>query len=136
MATGLGVPQSCRTVSAGRREAIALGSAQANGCDYCQAAHTAIGKNAGLTEQQMVDIRRGQVSDPKLAAITRFAEVLHEKRGSVSDEDLRAFKSAGFNDGHVVEAIATFAINLFTNYFNHVAETEVDFPAVPELSTT
>jgi hypothetical protein len=23
------------------------------------------------------------------------------------------------------------AVNIFTNYFNHVARTEVDFPAVP-----
>ena len=30
--------------------------------------------------------------------------------------------------------VANVALNIFTNYFNHVAETEVDFPAAPELA--
>src|SRR4051812_19214229 len=37
------------------REQIALAIAQANGCEYCQAAHSAVGKMVGLTAEQILD---------------------------------------------------------------------------------
>jgi alkylhydroperoxidase family enzyme len=39
-------------------------------------------------------------------------------------------RAAGYDDAEILEIIATVAINIFTNYFNHVALTEVDFPLV------
>ena len=116
------------------REAFQLAVSEANGCDYCLAAHTHLGKGAGLSEDQTVQARRGRIEgDAKLGAITAFAVALHEKRGYVSDDDLSAFKSAGFDDAAVVEAIATYALITFTNFFNHVHQTEVDLPAYPAL---
>ena len=41
--------------------------------------------------------------------------------------------AAGFSEGEVAEIVANVALNIFTNYFNHVAETEVDFPTAPDL---
>ena len=38
---------------------------------------------------------------------------------------------AGYTDGDIAELVANVAANIFTNYFNHVARTEVDFPRVP-----
>jgi AhpD family alkylhydroperoxidase len=35
------------------REQIALCVGEANGCEYCLAAHTVIGKNAGLGEVEI-----------------------------------------------------------------------------------
>ena len=43
-------------------------------------------------------------------------------------EQVDALRAAGFSNAGVVEAIANIAANLFTNYFNHIADTEVDFP--------
>lgn len=57
-----------------------------------------------------------------------------EKRGWVSDEELARVRQAGYTDGGVAEIVANVAKNIFTNYFNHVAETEVDFPEVPQLA--
>lgn len=117
------------------RETIQLAVSQLASCDYCVAAHTVLGKGAGLTEEQTIQARRGSVSgDSKLDALARFAVALHEKRGFVSDDDLSAFKAAGYDDGAVVEAIATYTLITFTNFFNHVNETEVDFPAAPALA--
>lgn len=117
------------------REAFQLAVSEANGCEYCLAAHTHIGKGAGLSEQQTIEARRGRITDDaKLGAVTAFATALHEKKGYVSDEDLRAFKSAGYDDAAVVEAIATYALITFTNFFNHVHQTDVDLPAYPSLS--
>ena len=44
-------------------------------------------------------------------------------------------RNAGYTDGEVVEIVANVAINIFTNYFNHIANTEVDFPMAQKLTT-
>lgn len=116
------------------RELVALATAEANDCAYCRAAHTAIGKSLGIAEDQTVQARRGAIAgDPRRDAIVKFTLRLHEKRGHVSDQDLTDFRAAGFNDGHIAEVIAAYALNVFTNYFNHVNDTAVDFPAPPAL---
>lgn len=120
-------------ISAKEREAIQLAIGEANNCGYCVAAHTVIGKGAGLTDAQTIEARRGHVEDAKLGALVRFAVAIHEKRGFVSDADVAAFKNAGYTDGNIAEVIATYALALYTNYFNHVNGTEVDFPAVAAI---
>lgn len=121
-------------LSPAEREIIQLAVGQANNCDYCTAAHTAIGKGAGLTEQQTVEARQGRISDdPKLHALATFATQLHEKNGFVSDQDLASFKAAGYSDAHIAEVVGAYAMAVFTNYFNHVNQTEIDFPAAPPL---
>jgi len=117
------------------REIIALTIGELNGCDYCTAAHTALGKMAGLKEDQTVAARKGEsLGDPKLDALATFVRTLHEKRGYVANEDLDAVKTAGYSDAAIVEIIVGYAENILTNFFNHVNETEVDFPAVPALA--
>jgi len=116
------------------REAIQLTVSEANGCEYCLAAHTHIGKGAGLSEQQTIEARRGRITDDaKLGALTAFAAQLHEKKGFVSDDDVAAFKAAGYDDAAIVETIAVYAVITFTNFFNHVNQTEIDLPAYPAL---
>ncbi len=115
------------------REVVALAVGEANGCGYCVAAHTVIGKGAGLSEDQTVAARRGQLDDPKLNAVARFALALHEKRGNASQEDLDAFRAAGYDDGHITEVIGAYALSTFTNFFNHVNDSAIDFPAPPSL---
>lgn len=121
------------TLSAKEREVIQLVVGEANNCGYCVAAHTLIGKGAGLTDAQTIEARRGKVEDAKLGALTRFTLALHEKRGFVSDADLAAFRTAGYNDGHAAEVVANYALAVYTNYFNHVNQTESDFPAVAAI---
>lgn len=115
-------------LSAKTREQIALTVGQANGCDYCLAAHSAIGKMVGLTADQILDSRRGTSIDSKSDAIIRFARQVVEKQGRVTDADLADARTAGLEDGEVAEIVGNVALNIFTNYFNHVAETDIDFP--------
>lgn len=116
------------SLSAKHREQIALTVGQANHCDYCLAAHSAIGKMVGLTPDQILDSRRGTAIDPKADAVIRFARKLVDERGRVSDADVAEVRAAGLNDGGIAEVVANVALNIFTNYFNHVAETDIDFP--------
>ncbi|BAO93978.1 carboxymuconolactone decarboxylase family protein [Caballeronia insecticola] len=113
------------------RERIALTVAEINACDYCLSAHTYLGKNvAKLDDAEMTANRNGGSNDPKAAAAVRFAKQVTDARGRVSDADLKAVKAAGYSDGAVIEIVLNVALNIWTNYVNTVAGTEVDFPVV------
>jgi AhpD family alkylhydroperoxidase len=114
-------------------EAIALSIAQVNHCGYCLAAHTAMAKMAGLSEEDTWALRSGTSRDAKLKAVTGLAKDVVETQGHPSREKLDAFFAAGYNQAALVELIALVALNIFTNYFNHIAGTTVDFPAYKEL---
>lgn len=121
------------TLSPRLREQIALAVGEANSCDYCLAAHTALGRRAGLTKEETIAARQGQPDDDAERAAVDFARRIVRDRGFVGDDDVRHLRDAGYNDGQIAEIVANVALNLFTNYFNHVAGTEVDFPAAPQL---
>jgi len=112
------------------REAIALTVAGANACDYCASAHSAISKSLKVDDAEISARLIGKSEDAGLQAILTFAVAVVEKRGFVSDDDLKAARDAGLNDAQIVETIANVVANIFTNYINHVAETEIDFPEV------
>ncbi|MGB8538027.1 MAG: carboxymuconolactone decarboxylase family protein [Acidobacteriaceae bacterium] len=112
------------------REQIALAVAGANACDYCASVHTALGQGAKLSTDEMRCNLTGQSSDPKAASLLAFARLIVKERGRISDPDLAAFRAAGYDDEALVEVVAHVALNIFTNYFNHIAGTEVDFPLV------
>lgn len=124
------------TLPAPLREQIALAVGQANNCQYCLSAHSAIGKGAGLSPEAILQARQGSASDPKDASAVAFARRLSENRGWVDDSELAVVREAGWSDGEIGEIVAHVALNTFTNYFNHVSDPEVDFPAAPELATT
>ncbi len=121
------------TLSAKNRERIALVVAQENQCDYCLAAHSTIGKMVGLTADEIRDSRKGTSTDSKSDVLVRFAQKVLETKGRVSDADLQSVREAGFDDGALAEVVGNVALNIFTNYFNHVAGTDVDFPAAEVL---
>jgi uncharacterized peroxidase-related enzyme len=122
------------SLSPKEQEVIHLVVSQANGCDYCLAAHTAIGKGHGMSEAQTIAARNGHIEDDaKLGALAKFASALHEKKGHVSDSDLQAFKAAGYTDGAIADVVGTYALAIYTNYFNHVNDTTLDFPPAPAL---
>ena len=121
------------TFDAKTREVVALAVANVDDCSYCQAAHTAGGKAAGLSEQETIDIRRGSVDDPKLGALVTLVREQAGNVGHVSDSTCEAALDAGWTDAELTESSAVVALNLFTNYFNHLVGTELDLPAAPTL---
>lgn len=118
------------TLGAKLGEKIAVAVADRDACNYCLAAHTALGKKAGATGDEMAEAQAGRSADPKTAAALAFALKLVEERGQVSDADVQALRAAGFDDGQIVEIIAHVALNLFTNYVNLALDVPVDFPSV------
>ena len=112
-------------------EQIALETAEINGCDYCLAAHTYIGKNVTkLSDAEILGSRRGETTDPKADAALKFARAVVDTRRGGGDQDVEAIRAAGYEDEQIAEIVAHVALNVLTNYFNKAAQVEIDFPRV------
>jgi uncharacterized peroxidase-related enzyme len=113
------------------REAIKLVISTAGGCDYCVAAHSHLAGLTGLKPDVLQQIRDGgPTGDSKRDALVSFVRKLAQSSGTVSDDDFAAIKAAGYSDAQLVEISLAFATTVFTNVFNRINDTEIDFPAV------
>jgi uncharacterized peroxidase-related enzyme len=113
------------------QETIKLIISGVAGCDYCEAAHSLLGKLAGLKPDELKNIRDGKpTGDAKRDALTRFVRSLAQTSGTISDADFAAIKAAGYSEAQLVEISLAFATTVFTNVFNRINDTEIDFPAV------
>ena len=115
------------------REKLALVVAESNGCDYCLSAHTAIGGMVKISPEEIHLSRRGLSSDPKSQAALVFAKAVLASKGHVDDLDVIAIQNAGFTEGEIGEIVAHIALNVFTNFFNSVSQTDIDFPLAAKL---
>lgn len=118
------------TLGARLGEQIAVAIANANRCEYCLAAHTVLGQNAGATAAEMSAAQVGRSDDARTAAALAFALKVVEQRAQVGDGDVASLRAAGFDDGQIVEIVAHVALNLFTNYINVALDVPVDFPRI------
>lgn len=116
-------------LSAQMRERIALLTAAINDCGYCVSAHSLRGAKAGLSNDQLCDTQRSRDVDPKIEAALQFADSIIQNRGVIADRDFTVVKTAGWSDEEIGEIVAHVALNIFSNYYNHVAQPELDFPA-------
>ena len=112
------------------RELLALTVAEINGAKYCLSAHYALARKLGLGEAEIRAARRAVSADPQTHAMLRFAQSVALQRGEISDADFQSLRLAGFTDSLVAEIVSNIALNIFTNYFNSVARTDVDFPVL------
>ncbi|MCB1915553.1 MAG: carboxymuconolactone decarboxylase family protein [Rhodocyclaceae bacterium] len=117
-------------LTARQREVVALAVAQANACEYCLSAHTQLARSAGLDDDQIRDARQASGGSTVDAAIARYAAQLARQRGRLSPGELQSLRRQGLDDGLLVEVVAHVVLNQLTNFTNHVAGTEVDFPPV------
>ena len=111
-------------------EQIAVLVADINRCEYCLAAHTVLGQNAGVSAEDMAAAQAGNSSDPKVQTALNFAAKLVKERASISPPDIDAVRNAGFSDEEIAEMLAHVALNIFTNYTNVAFDVPVDFPTV------
>jgi uncharacterized peroxidase-related enzyme len=113
------------------QETIKLVISGVAGCDYCVAAHSLLGKLSGLKPDELKDIREGRpTGDARRDALIRFVRVLAETSGTVSGEEFAAIRAAGYSDAELVDISLAFATITFTNVFNRINDTALDYPAV------
>ena len=127
-----------RLIAAGKltpaeQDTVRLTASQFNGCEYCLAAHSVTGAMKGLSSDEILKIRRGEPSDPKLAALVQFTHRVLETKGSVRDDEIESLRAAGYTDEHIAEVVTILAQKTLSNFFNHIHETPLDIPAPAEI---
>ena len=116
-------------------EAIALAVSEANACDYCLAAHTALGKMNGFSEEETIGLRTLTTEDKKLHALVDLAAAITITRGQPEHEKIDTFFAVGYDKAALVELIGFIAVNTYNNYLNNIADTTIDFPRRPSNFT-
>lgn len=111
-------------------EQIAVAIADINRCEYCLAAHTALGKGAGLSMEIMAKAQAGKSDNPKTQAALSFVTKIVKERAHVSGAEITNLREAGFDNEEIPEILAHVALNIFTNYTNVAFEVPLDFPKV------
>jgi len=115
------------------REVVYLAVSENNGCHYCVSAHSMLAKQAGLSDDETLAARNFQSQDEKRAALLDFVRKVIATKGFVTDDDIDAVRGAGYSDGQIAESIGYIGLATFSNLFNHVHDTPLDFPPAQEL---
>lgn len=114
-------------------EAIKLAVSEVNGCEYCLAAHTAIGKMNGFTEEETLQLRDSSISDPKLKVLTSLAREVALTRGKANGELVENFFQAGYDEKALIDFISVVIEISFTNFTHNLTKIPVDFPKAQAL---
>jgi len=119
------------TLDAQTAQRIALATAEASGCPYCLSLHIWRARNRiGLDDAEITANRNGASNDPQADAAVCFAAKLARSQGAIGDDDLRALKAAGFDDGQIIEIVLHAGLNILAGLINKVGDTDVDFPLI------
>ncbi|KIX22669.1 alkylhydroperoxidase [Flavobacterium sp. 316] len=122
------------TLKAKEREIINLITSQINGCRYCQSAHTVLGKLNGFTDDQIIEIRQGNIPfDSKLNALVTFTKAVVENKGNVSNEIKNTFFEAGYTEANLIDVVIIVGDKIISNYIHNLTGFAIDFPLAPEV---
>ncbi|WP_233852687.1 carboxymuconolactone decarboxylase family protein [Paraburkholderia sp. HD33-4] len=104
-------------------QVLLLTNAVTNGSAWPVAFHSFLGIKEGLSEADVQAIRERRFpQDAKLAALSRLARTLIEKRGRIDDHDIAAFTEAGFDQALVLDVVLVVAASTMTNYTASVTQ--------------
>ena len=118
------------SLNAQDQQHIALVVAGYDKCVYCASAHTLMAHKAGISSEEATNNIHNKSDSSSTSTLLNFCTAILQTKGKVSDQDMAEIRNAGFSDTQIVEIVANVCANIFTNYFNHVVATDVDFPEV------
>lgn len=122
------------SLSKKEKEVINLVVSQVNSCEYCLAAHTAIGKLNGFNEEQIIEIRKGTITfDNRFDALAKFAKEIAINKGHINNVTLENLLDQGFSKENVMDIILAVADISITNYVNNITKVPIDFPPASQL---
>jgi uncharacterized peroxidase-related enzyme len=112
-------------------ETIKLLVSELSGCDYCVAAHSKLGEMTGLSVDTLWQIRATQpTGDARRDALVHFVKELQQRPGTLGAQEPASIRLAGYTDAQLVEIALAIALTVFTNAFNRINDTAIDFPLV------
>jgi len=134
LSTYLALQNAKSTITGKAREVVNLVVSQVNQCEYCLAAHTALGAMVGFTPDQILEIRRGGASfDSKLDALAKLVRNIASERGRIDPTIREAFFAAGWTQENFVDTIVVIGDKVVSNYLHSTTQIPVDFPAAPKI---
>ena len=115
-------------LSSADREVICMEMAVANGCHYCVPAHRYAARQVGVDAGLIDRIAGGETleGEERPAVVQRLVRRLVATKGQLDDAEFLAFQEAGITKPQMVAVIAEIAHCTMTNYFNRLAQTELD----------
>lgn len=129
----VGKLNAANSLTDGEVEVVQIIAARTNECGFCVAGHTKLATLKKLLSEQSIKAARalaaGEFDDAKLGALATFTQAVMAKKGAVSDDELKAFFYAGYNQQQAVEVVMGVALATLCNYVNNLAKTEIN----PEL---
>lgn len=129
--------QNAKTSLTGKEiQAVNLVVSEANECRYCQSAHTVLGKMNGFSEDEILKLRSGVSTNPKLNSLVTLAQEITETRGRVSEKKLDNFYKAGYTDANLVDLVLQISEKIAMNYLHNLTNIEIDFPVAQPLTET
>lgn len=100
-----------------------------HGCHYCVPAHTGIAHSMNVSPELIEALRNETpMPDPKLQTLLDTTLSIVRNRGRISEQEIKAFYSAGYGEQQLLEIILGLSQKVISNYTNHIAETPVDKP--------
>jgi uncharacterized peroxidase-related enzyme len=110
------------------QEVVLLTISRENGCEYCVAAHSMVGKVMSKVPPEVLEaVRAGApIADARLHALAAFTQVMVAKRGNPTDADVAPFLAAGYTEHQILGVILAIAVKTLSNYSNHIFHTPVD----------
>lgn len=122
------------TLKAKEKEVINLVVSQINQCEYCLAAHTAIGKMNGFSDDQIIEIREGHASwSEQLDALAKFVQSAVLNRSKPSEAATEALFEAGYTKANLIDIIVVIGDKMISNFVHGTTKVPVDFPTAPSL---
>lgn len=119
------------------KEIINLVISEFNNCAYCKAAHTAIAKMNGFSDEQILDLRAVQINwNSKYAALARLSLAIVASKGQKVDSELEKFFDEGYTKGHLVDLVMAIGDKIIMNYLHNITKIPVDFPLAPALEVS
>jgi len=117
------------------KEVVNLVVSQINGCTYCLAAHTALGKMNGFSDEEILEIRKGTAAfHPKFDALAKFSKSVLKSAGKIEDHVLEDFFEAGYTKENLVDTLLAIGEKTITNMLHNVTRVPVDFPEAASLN--
>ena len=115
------------------RQVVILSASRYNNCHYCVAAHSTIANLQQVPADVVKAIRNDEpIEDSRLEALRLLTTSVVDKRGWVSDEEIKNFLVAGFTKAQLLEVILGVSFKTLSNYVNHITDTPLDESFVPQ----
>ncbi|MEO9870556.1 carboxymuconolactone decarboxylase family protein [Ekhidna sp.] len=125
------------SLKAKEREVINLVVSQVNECDYCLAAHTALGKMNGFSDEEILDIRTGEANfDTKIGALANFVKDITINRSKPSEDAVARLFEAGYTKENLIDINMVIGDKIVSNFIHGSGQFAVDFPAAAKLEST